>query len=157
MQLYPDIVKIKRWREERQWSQEHLADLAGIGLRTVQRIEKGDRASSDTLMALAAAFNVDVGAITVDPSAEAAQRSRREIEQKLAGFRLSLWLSCAGYLFVMAVFSAISWTDGVGGYVMKVPAFWCTVAVAGHALAVIIVTLIVRYRLAYEPAFQPQR
>ena len=157
MQLYPDIVKIKRWREERQWSQEHLADLAGIGLRTVQRIEKGDRASSDTLMALAAAFNVDVGAITVDPSAEAAQRSRREIEQKLAGFRLSLWLSLTGYVFVMAVFSAISWTDGLPGYVMKVPAFWCTVAVAGHALAVIIVTLIVRYRLAYEPAFQPQR
>jgi transcriptional regulator with XRE-family HTH domain len=154
MQLYPDIAKIKRWREERQWSQEHLADLAGIGLRTIQRIENGDRASSDTLMALAAAFNVDVGAITIDKSAQAARQSRQEIEQKLAGFRLSLWLSLTGYIFVMAVFSAISWTDGLPGYVMKAPALWCTVAVAGHALAVIIVTLIVRFRVANEAMFQ---
>ena len=33
-----DAAKIRRWREERQWSQEHLADLAGIGLRTIQQI-----------------------------------------------------------------------------------------------------------------------
>ena len=32
MQILPDIEKLKRWREERCWSQEHLADLAGISL-----------------------------------------------------------------------------------------------------------------------------
>ena len=46
MAFKADAAKIKRWREERQWSQEHLADLAGIGLRTVQRIENGELASS---------------------------------------------------------------------------------------------------------------
>ena len=34
MQMIPNSEKIKRWREERLRSQEHLADLAGIGLRT---------------------------------------------------------------------------------------------------------------------------
>jgi len=38
MAFKADAAKIKRWREERQWSQEHLAELSGLGLRTVQRI-----------------------------------------------------------------------------------------------------------------------
>ncbi|CAN0447511.1 unnamed protein product, partial [Scytosiphon promiscuus] len=71
MQYDADAAKIKRWREERHWSQEHLAELAGIGVRTVQRIETGDKASGDSLKALAAAFNVDVMAVTVDAKTEA--------------------------------------------------------------------------------------
>ena len=31
MSFKADAAKIKRWREERHWSQEHVADLAGIG------------------------------------------------------------------------------------------------------------------------------
>ena len=56
MAFKADAEKIKRWREERHWSQEHLAELAGIGLRTLQRIEKGEPAAKETLMALASAF-----------------------------------------------------------------------------------------------------
>ena len=62
-----DTAKIKRWREERHWSQEHLADMAGVGLRTLQRIENGQQASADSLKALASAFQVDVTALYVDP------------------------------------------------------------------------------------------
>lgn len=146
MRIYPDVEKIKRWREERQWSQEHLAELAGVGLRTIQRLEKGERASSDTLMALAAAFNVDVGAITIDPDREAARAATSEREHKLAGFRMTLWISLASYIALMAIFIAISLTDNDPGFAMLEPALWCTVAVIGHAVAVVIVTLIVRFQ-----------
>jgi transcriptional regulator with XRE-family HTH domain len=69
MAFKADAAKIKRWREERQWSQEHLAELAGITARTIQRIESGEKASQDSVMALAAAFNVDAMALSVDAEA----------------------------------------------------------------------------------------
>jgi transcriptional regulator with XRE-family HTH domain len=95
MQFNADATKIKRWREERHWSQEHLADLAGIGLRTVQRIEKGEPASRETMTALAAAFNVDVMALAVDPETEAEKIARRKDAKLIAGTRLGLFISLA--------------------------------------------------------------
>jgi transcriptional regulator with XRE-family HTH domain len=50
---------IKRLRAERRWSQEHLAKAAGLGLRTIQRLEAQGSASMETVQALAAVFNVD--------------------------------------------------------------------------------------------------
>jgi len=43
MSLKTDTAKIKRWREERHWSQEHLADMAGVGLRTLQKHKNDNR------------------------------------------------------------------------------------------------------------------
>jgi len=47
---------IRKWREERAWSQEHLADITGLSLRTIQRVEAEGKASNETRMALASAF-----------------------------------------------------------------------------------------------------
>ncbi|MCW2484245.1 helix-turn-helix transcriptional regulator, partial [Candidatus Symbiopectobacterium sp. NZEC135] len=47
---------IKTLRLARAWSQEQLAELSSLSVRTVQRIENGERASLDTLGAIAAAF-----------------------------------------------------------------------------------------------------
>ncbi len=50
---------IKMFREMRHWSQEQLAAIAGINVRTIQRIEQGLPASLDTRRALARAFAFD--------------------------------------------------------------------------------------------------
>jgi len=146
MQFTADAAKIKRWREERHWSQEHLADLAGIGLRTVQRIEKGEPASRETMTALAAAFNVDVMALAVDPETEAEKIIRRKDAKLLAGMRLGFLISFASYVFGMILFIGIS--VGIGGrtFVMLWPMIWWTVGMAGHGLATVIVELAVRHR-----------
>jgi transcriptional regulator with XRE-family HTH domain len=52
--------KLRSLREAKSWSQAHLADAAGLNIRTVQRIEAGEPASYETLLSLAAALNVDV-------------------------------------------------------------------------------------------------
>src|SRR5437867_6021203 len=52
--------RIKELRTKRAWSQDHLATIAGVSVRTVQRVEGGDPASPDTLKALANAFDTDV-------------------------------------------------------------------------------------------------
>jgi transcriptional regulator with XRE-family HTH domain len=51
---------VRELREERCWSQGHLADAAGLNVRTVQRIESGEPCSFETMMGLAAALGVDV-------------------------------------------------------------------------------------------------
>lgn len=146
MQFHPDAAKIKRWREERHWSQDHLAELAGIGVRTLQRIETGGKASYESVMALAAAFNVDVVALTVDPSRQAAAQDLDTDTRGLAGLRLSFFIHLASYVFGMITFMAISASTPGDSFVMLVPALWWTVGLAGHGLAVVIMTLAMRFK-----------
>ncbi|WJY17354.1 helix-turn-helix domain-containing protein [Pectobacteriaceae bacterium CE90] len=51
---------IKSLRLSRAWSQEQLAELASLSVRTIQRIENGEQASLETLSAIAAALEVRV-------------------------------------------------------------------------------------------------
>lgn len=50
---------VQKLRLQRGWSQEDLADLCALGVRTIQRVERGQTASAETLKALAAVFEVD--------------------------------------------------------------------------------------------------
>jgi transcriptional regulator with XRE-family HTH domain len=52
-------MSLQKYRLQKGWSQEELASIAGVSTRTVQRIEKGEKASPDSLKALAAVFNLD--------------------------------------------------------------------------------------------------
>ena len=47
------------FREMRQWSQEQLAELSGLSVRTIQRVERGQPADLDTRRAMARAFQFD--------------------------------------------------------------------------------------------------
>jgi len=58
MKIDPSVLR--KLRDERSWTQEHLAGVSGVSLRTIQRIEREGSASADTRLALAAAFGVDV-------------------------------------------------------------------------------------------------
>jgi transcriptional regulator with XRE-family HTH domain len=40
------------------WSQEQLADLSGVSVRTIQRLEQGKPAATETLKNLGAVLNV---------------------------------------------------------------------------------------------------
>ena len=52
--------RLRAIREAKSWSQGHLADAAGLNVRTIQRIEAGDTASHETLLSLAAALDINV-------------------------------------------------------------------------------------------------
>lgn len=51
---------MKALRQERNWSQEHLAEVSGLSLRTIQRIESTNKASYGSMAALASVFRLDV-------------------------------------------------------------------------------------------------
>jgi DNA-binding XRE family transcriptional regulator len=64
-----DPCLIKQLREAKAWSQDHLAQVAGLSLRTIQRTEADGTASSETKMSIASAFGVAAEALTPKPSA----------------------------------------------------------------------------------------
>jgi DNA-binding XRE family transcriptional regulator len=45
---------VQKLRLQRGWSQEQLAELSGLSVRTIQRIERGSTASVESLTALGA-------------------------------------------------------------------------------------------------------
>lgn len=50
---------IRKLRLEKGWSQEQLAEMAGVSSRTIQRIENGCEVSHETVKCLAAVFEID--------------------------------------------------------------------------------------------------
>lgn len=56
MNIDSDLVK--RLRSQQHWSQEQLGDACGLSLRTVQRLESSGKASTETVRALAAVFEI---------------------------------------------------------------------------------------------------
>jgi transcriptional regulator with XRE-family HTH domain len=54
---------IQKLRLQRGWSQEQLAELTGLSVRTIQRIERGQTPSAESLKAIAAVLEVQFGAL----------------------------------------------------------------------------------------------
>jgi transcriptional regulator with XRE-family HTH domain len=53
-------MSFRSWRERKLLSQEKVAQMSGLSLRTVQRLEAGHRVSYASLRALAATFETEV-------------------------------------------------------------------------------------------------
>ncbi len=51
---------VRKLRLQRGWSQDQLATLTGLSVRTIQRIEQGQQPGLESLKALAAVFELDV-------------------------------------------------------------------------------------------------
>ncbi|MBU2918955.1 helix-turn-helix domain-containing protein [Psychrosphaera sp. F3M07] len=54
---------LKSLRQKHNWSQEQLAQLSGLNIRTIQRAEKGESVGLETLKSLASVFEVDINEI----------------------------------------------------------------------------------------------
>ena len=50
---------VRKLRLQRGWSQEQLAEMSGLSVRTIQRIERGLSSSPESLKSLAALFDTD--------------------------------------------------------------------------------------------------
>jgi len=64
-----DVKRIRDEREKRAWTQEQLAEVSGLGLRTVQRIERSGVASFESAASLSSALAIPVGELRVNVGA----------------------------------------------------------------------------------------
>jgi transcriptional regulator with XRE-family HTH domain len=60
MEMKVDAKLIRAEREKRGWSQEHLANVADLGLRTIQRIEANGLASYESVSAIASVLGLSI-------------------------------------------------------------------------------------------------
>lgn len=80
-----NLRDIKRLRVGWHWSQEQLAEMSGLNVRTIQRIENGENAGLESLKALAAVFEIEL--VDSDKNEEIEQaRKEEEYVQSLKGF-----------------------------------------------------------------------
>lgn len=77
MDLAVDAEKIRSLRTARAWSQEHLAHVASIGRRTIQRVESSGKSSYETAQAIAAALDIEVSELVNHESLNASALMER--------------------------------------------------------------------------------
>ncbi|ALO43673.1 helix-turn-helix domain-containing protein [Pseudoalteromonas phenolica] len=102
MQLNPKTVK--QLRDNKNWTQQSLADACGLSLRTIQRVEKEGVASRETMMSLCAVFEVKQSSLINLDEAEANNSSQTttNMKQYLMTFGTALLggLAGAGMMYV---------------------------------------------------------
>lgn len=80
------MICVRTFREMRRWSQEQLAEIAHLNVRTIQCVEKGEVASFDTRRALASAFDFeDIDALNKPfriPSAEELRAAQEKFDRE---------------------------------------------------------------------------
>ena len=77
---------LKQLRLSRHLSQEQLAHMSGLNVRTIQRIESGHKASVESLKCLASVFEVDVSTLN---------REKFMIDKNSDNWQqLPFWLKC---------------------------------------------------------------
>ena len=78
---------VRALREQKSWSQEHLASASGLSVRTVQRVELENVASAETRLALAAALDVPVAEFMPAPPPTDATVADNRLQPFAAGGR----------------------------------------------------------------------
>jgi transcriptional regulator with XRE-family HTH domain len=135
---------IQKLRLQRGWSQQQLADLSGLSVRTIQRLEQGQSASVESLKSLAAVFEIDFSELQrtdmpTDHNTETTPHGMQADEalalhhvRKLKGFYLHL----AQYVVVIsALFTLNLWQST--NYLWAVwPALGWGIGILTHALRV---------------------
>lgn len=131
---------IQKMRLQRGWSQQQLADAAGLSARTIQRIEGGSSASTETLKSIAAVFEVDFSTLEPEPPMPANPvdpRQREEAEafahvRRLRGF----YAHAAKYVLVISILVVVNLvTRPQHLWVLWVIGGW-GIGLLSHALAV---------------------
>ena len=132
-------MNIRELRKQKFWSQDQLAQMSGLSIRTIQRIERDQKAGLESLKALSAVFDIEISELqreAVDAAgivtAEQNDQVRKEayVEgvkgvYKLAG--LAIFSLISTFVFVVddttgwgfIGLMAVSWAVIIGVYTLN--------------------------------------
>lgn len=74
---------VRKLRLQNGWSQEQLAEFTGLSVRTIQRIERGQEASLESLKSLAAVFEVEITDLKQEPHMPSSTTQTQEEESAI--------------------------------------------------------------------------
>jgi transcriptional regulator with XRE-family HTH domain len=130
------MMIIRKLRLQRGWSQEQLAQISGLSIRTVQRIERGQKPSLESVKSLAAIFETTVAELQQEPSMSneinITEEEQNAIDQvrEIKGFYSHL----STYVMVMALLSIINYVSNPEYIWVFWPAMGWGISIIKHAL-----------------------
>ena len=102
---------VQKLRLQRGWSQQQLAELSGLNVRTIQRIEKGQEPSVESLKSLAAVFNVEFSTLKeqgMDNVISESQSAEEILAFKQVRKLKDFYIHLANYVLVIAVLTVVN-------------------------------------------------
>ncbi|PSU34927.1 2TM domain-containing protein [Photobacterium lutimaris] len=128
---------VRKLRLQRGWSQEHLSALSGLSVRTIQRIERGQKAGLESLKSLAAVFEIPVTDLQGEPEmnekTQITSEERKVIEQvrEIKGFYSHL----VTYVLVIAMLFVINFMTDPSYIWAWWPAMGWGIGIVSHGLS----------------------
>lgn len=131
-----NTVRIKDLRTARGWSQERLAEVSGVAVRTIQRLEAGNDASLETLSMVASALEVSVRELFVTVESDRLSAAVDGLDARIAEDRRRRWRAKKAqkgwrYLYVglgivvtLAAIISVSSASSSGALILIAPAYW---------------------------------
>ncbi len=132
-------MNIRELRKQKYWSQDQLAQMSGLSIRTIQRIERDQKAGLESLKALSAVFDIEIselqreavdaaGIITAEQNDQVRKEAYAEGVKgvyKLAG--LAIFSLISTFVFVVddttgwgfIGLMAVSWAVIIGVYALN--------------------------------------
>ncbi len=129
---------VRKLRIQKGWSQETLAEISDLSVRTVQRIERGGNASLETLGALASALDVEISTLATETKMYKQQELDPEESDALQHVRdiKGFYSHVVFYLVSMAALIATNLYMGVDNLWVIWPLLGWGTGVVMHGLAV---------------------
>ncbi len=123
-----DKAQLKNLRNSRGWTQQHLAEISDLSLRTVSRAEKSGIVSQESISALSAVFEVERGSWLVQP----------ENYFESLQFKTRAWTIA---LISMLAFQCFA---GVGTYLLfsEIPTIWIKLILLLDGLVVLFLAVL---------------
>lgn len=140
--------RIKALREGHGWTQAHLAEVAGISDRTIQRVETRHSYSGETAMALASALGVKVQELVApDATAAAEHRPLWPAPAPKSAATAALMLTAPGALIIIAIIlhnvglaaDPNPVLQRIGNFLGLVPRFWLILLIGAPIIGILLV------------------
>ncbi|PQJ62308.1 2TM domain-containing protein [Photobacterium angustum] len=128
---------IRKLRLQRGWSQEQLSQLSGLSIRTIQRIEQGQKAGLESLKSLAAVFEIQVSDLQMEPPMNKEINITEDEKQAInyvKGIK-GFYSNLTTYVLVISALFVINYFTSPGYWWAVWPALGWGIGIVSHALS----------------------
>ncbi|WP_318465468.1 2TM domain-containing protein [Photobacterium leiognathi] len=128
---------IRKLRLQRGWSQEQLSQLSGLSIRTIQRIEQGQKAGLESLKSLAAVFEIQVSDLQMEPPMNkeiTITEDEKQAIEYVKGIK-SFYSNLTSYVLVIGMLFVINYFTGPDYWWAVWPALGWGIGIVSHALS----------------------
>ncbi|MDO6567703.1 2TM domain-containing protein [Alteromonas sp. 1_MG-2023] len=128
---------VRKYRLKKGWSQEQLAEVSGLSIRTIQRIERGQKPGLESLKSLAAAFDLSVSELQKEPTMASDINFTNEEQAVIDQVRAikSFYSHLVTYLIVISLLFVLNLATN-SSYIWAIwPAFGWGIGILSHGLS----------------------